>query len=128
MTKIEGKVGAFWLLPGPRVIGETCRLTEAERVGDNYNGRIGHHWLWARLKKPISLMGHAYTTVPRGRVLYCMSERRFVIFAAPEIIHDAAARMAVERFYGLSCRENIVSWETDPHYMTQPDLIDEENL
>jgi hypothetical protein len=116
-------VGAFWVLPGPRVIGETVGLSHAERVGESYNGPSGHEPLWPTLPKPASFLGCGYSTVPRGRVLYRGDESRFVIFAAPEIVRDVAARKAVEAFYGLSGSEH--RWETDFHYTTEPDLIDE---
>ena len=127
MKETKAKVGAFWLLPGPRVIGEACCLAEAERTGDSYNGPTGHHWLWPKLIKPISLLDRAYTTVPRGRVLYKTREQRFYIYAAPEISKDKKARHAVEEFYGLLSADTPVSWKSDPHYVTQPDLLLEED-
>ena len=125
MTNTEGMVGAFWVLPGPRVIGETCSLSEADHVGDSYNGPSGHESLWRKLAKPASFLGRSYSTVPRGRVLYRSNESRFVIFAAPEIVSDLPAREAVEAFYGLLASEHRWLCGTDPHYTTEPDLVDE---
>lgn len=124
ISNATSMVGAFWVLPGPRVIGETCSLSEADRVGDSFNGRTGHDSLWSNLAKPASLFGRGHSTVPRGRVLYRGDESHFVAFAAPEIVRDPDARHAVEVFYGLSRTEHRVRWETDPHYVTQPDLVD----
>jgi len=126
MREATGMVGAFWVLPGPRVIGETCTLSEAERVGDSYNGPTGHESLWASLPKPASFLGRGYSTVPRGRVLYRGDESRFLVFAAAEIVRDSTAREAVEAFYGIMGTECKLHWETDPHYVTQADLIDED--
>ena len=118
-------VGAFWVLPGPRVIGETVGLSHAERVDESYNGPSGHEPLWPTLAKPAAFLGRGYSTVPRGRVLYRGDESQFVIFAALEIVRDVAARKAVEAFYGLSGSAHRWLWESDPHYTTEPDLIDE---
>jgi len=125
MTKAEVMVGAFWVLPGPCVIGEACSLSEAERVGDSYDGPSGHESLWHKLAKPASFLARGYSTVPRGRVLYRSNESRFVVFAAPEIVGDLAAREAVEAYYGLLGGEHRWVWKTDPHYTTEPDLVDE---
>ena len=125
MTKTIGMVGAFWVLPGPRVIGETCSLSEADRIGESYNGPSGHESLWPSLAKPVPFTGLGYSTVPRGRVLYRADESRFVVFAAPEVVRDLATREAVEAFYNLSASEHRLLWETDPHYITEPDLVDE---
>ena len=125
MSEIRGMVGAFWVLPGPCIIGEACGLAEADHVGDNYNGQSGHDSLWPGLVKPASLAGRVYATVARGRVLYRARDRCFAVVAAPEIVSDPEAQLAVELFYGLSDGGERVSWETDPHYETQPDLVDE---
>jgi len=105
MAGPAGMVGAFWVLPGRHIIGETCSLSQADRVGDNYNGRAGHESLWSSLAKPASLFGRGYSTVPRGRVLYRADESQFVVLAAPEIVSNPESRHAVEMFYGLSGAE-----------------------
>lgn len=119
-----GKVGAFWVFPGSRVQGEACSLSTSERVGGYCNGLQGHDALWPGVVKPVDFLGRGYGTVPRGRVLYRESESCFVVFAAPEIVRDRVAREAVEEFYSLSAKEQRLLWQTDPHYITQPDLID----
>lgn len=125
MMKVKGKVGAFWVLPGSRVIGEACPLSEADCIGNSYGGPSGHNSLWHKLPKPALFWGHGYSTVPRGRVLYRSNESCFVVFAAPEIVADLAARQAVEAFYDLlECKHRLL-WETDPHYTTEPDIVDE---
>ena len=124
-NKITGKVGAFWLLSDYSVIGEACLLHEAEQDEKFYNGLAAHNDLWPRLMKPVSLLGQTYTTVPRGRVIYNKFSACFVIFAAPEILADQQAKDAIEDFYQLGKEGDCIVWRDDPHYETQPDLIDE---
>lgn len=126
MNKTTGRVGAFWVLPGSKVIGEACTLSEAECDDDYCNGPTGHDTLWRKLTKPASLSGRAYMSVPRGRVLYCIRESRFAVLAASEIVKDPAARRAVESFYNLPGSQLRSSWVVDSHYVTQPDLVDED--
>ena len=125
MGEATGMVGAFWVLPGPHVIGEKSSLSEAVHVDSSYNGRSGHESLWTTVSKPVSFIGRGYSTVPRGRILYHADRTQFVAFAAPEIVCDPQARHAVEIFYNLLDAEHQLHWKTDPHYVTQPDIIDE---
>ncbi len=125
MKNETGKVGAFWVFPGPCVQGEACCLSVSERVGGYCNGLQGHDALWSAVARPAGFLGRGYGTVPRGRVLYRQSESCFVVFAAPEIVRDGVARDAVEVFYGFSEKSHRLLWKTDPHYITQPDIFDE---
>jgi hypothetical protein len=94
-------------------------------VGDCFDGRAGHEALWSELTKPSALIGRSYNTVSRGRVLYRADESRFIVFAAPEIVSSHEFRHAVEIYFGLSVAKTRLDWQVDPHYVTQPDLIDE---
>jgi hypothetical protein len=121
----EATVGAFWVLPGARVIGERCPLAQADRVGDCFDGRAGHEALWSELARPAAFIGRSYSTVPRGRILFRADESRFVVFAAPEIVSNPESRQAVETYFGLLVTNTRTDWQTDPHYVTQPYIADE---
>lgn len=121
-----GKVGAFWIIPGPRVIGEACDLALALETDGVLNGPLGHGTLWERLERPAAFIGRAYTTVPRGRVLFMSSPKRFVVYAAVEVLKNPEAREAVETFYGIGSSAWPVLWRRDSHYVTQPELFDED--
>lgn len=124
---MHGKVGAFWVLPELRVVGEACSLAQAEDIDGNFNGPMGHDALWPVVAPPEN-RSQFYGTVQRGRVVYRGRESLFVIFAAQEIIESQKAREVVEKFFGLHSDGFKKQWCLDPHYKTQPDLIDEDDL
>lgn len=121
----NGKVGAFWVLPGLRVVGEACALDRAEHLGGWLNGPQGHDALWPAVA-PLALRSQFYGSVPRGRVVYRSADNLFVLYAAPEIVWDSHARSVVEVFFGLDEDGSRKQWQTDPHYVTQRDLVDED--
>ena len=123
----EGCVGPFWAIDSDQIIGKAHRLTSAE-IDDRKKGlpdkTPSHHDLWPNLRKPTSVSGRTYITIPRGRVVYQPRVDEFVIYLAPEIYRQPSARDAVVRFFSL--QEQKLRWRLDDHhYATQDDLIDE---
>ena len=123
----ESCVGPFWVIDGDQVIGEAHTLTTAD-IEDRKKGlpdtTQSHHELWPNLRKPASARARTYMTIPRGRVVYQPRDDEFVIYLAPEIFRDSAARDAVVLFFRLQGHK--LRWEPDDHhYATQNDLIDE---
>lgn len=125
MNEKTGNVGAFWVIAGPRVIGEAVKLGAAIEVNETRNGALGHDELWDSIEKPAGLIGRTYTSIPRGRVIFLASKKLFVVYAANEIARSENARRAVELFYGIESSSYVVQWRFDSHYVTQPELLDE---
>ena len=90
------------------------------------NGPLGHSAFWERLERPAAFIGRGYSAVPRGRVLFMASQELFVVYAAGEVLKSQEARQAVETFYGIDSGSWPISWRRDPHYVTQPELFDDD--
>lgn len=125
MIEKTGRVGAFWVVPGPRVIGEAIKLDAAIEVNEVRDGALGHDELWENIEKPADLIDRTYTSIPRGRVIFLSSKNWFVVYAANEIARSENARRAVESFYDIESSHCVVQWRFDSHYLTQPELFDE---
>ena len=116
-------VGIFWRVDAFVVIDRST-LDTAEPYGDCLTHAAGHYerWLeWRMLGAPRSIaLGHPgaiatteYDEWPRGRIVYEIVPRRFVLYAdrrlqKPEII------AALKRAFGLGDAAVVV--RSDPHY------------
>ena len=116
-------VGIFWRVDGFVVIDRST-LDAAEPYGDCLTHAAGHYerWLeWQLLGAPgLRALGYPgaiatteYDEWPRGRIVYEVVLRRFVLYAdrrlqKPEII------AALKGAFGLSDAEVVV--RSDPHY------------
>jgi len=119
-------VGIFWRVNRTLLIDRT-KLNDAERYGDCLTHAAGHYERWqewqALSEKVLASTGYPsllrlteYDEWPRGRIVYEILSRRFVLYAdrrlqKPEIID--ALKMA----FGLSEAEFAV--RSDAHYRQQ---------
>ena len=125
MLEKTGRVGAFWVIPGPRVIGEALDLNAATEVNETLDGVQGHNELWEHIERPVDLIDRTYTSIPRGRVIFITAKNCFVVYAAEEIVSSEGDRRAVESFYGIESNPSGVQWRLDSHYRTQSELLDQ---
>jgi len=116
-------VGIFWRVDGLLVIDRST-LDEGERYGDCITHAAGHYERWqewqalgmARLAAvgyPDRIAWTEYDEWPRGRIVYEMPARRFVLYAdrrlqKPNVID------ALKTAFGLNDAE--VAVRSDSHY------------
>lgn len=122
-----GMVGLFWVVEecGSAVlVSHTVPLAEAEPYGDMLTMDTGHFEYWTTLARPSATALRTaglptapawseYEDWPRGRVLYDLKARRFVIRADRQLHHPAFVRQIVDRF-GIGARDPLVL--PDDHY------------
>ncbi len=83
-------VGVFWRVENMLVVN-CSPLIEAETYGDCITHAAGHYELWEKWRKlgsaklkslgyPIKICSTEYESWPRGRVVYDVSSRRFIVY------------------------------------------------
>jgi hypothetical protein len=116
-------VGIFWRVNGVLVIDRST-LDAAERYGDCITHAAGHYERWQEWQAsgiawlgatgyPDLILSSEYDQWPRGRIVYEMPTRRFVLYAdrrlqKPNIIE------ALKAAFGLNDAEIVV--RSDAHY------------
>jgi hypothetical protein len=116
-------VGIFWRV-GDSLLIERIVLAQAEPYGDCLTHAGGHFERWAAWQAlggpglraaglPLEIGLSEYDNWPRGRVVYEVSHRRFVLYAdrrlqRPEIVAQ------LQQAFGLVDADVIV--RGDPHY------------
>ena len=109
----EPEVGIFWLYRGRPIVDGTP-LSESERYGAMINYTGDHARFWETLQRNRLVPRDVeYDEVPRGRVLYNTSTRKFTMLADRCILGNKAA---VRRMRELFHLPPSTETGTDPHY------------
>jgi hypothetical protein len=123
-------IGIFWGIPNPdhswRILIDKISLADAEPYGDFLTHPRGHYDVWGKWQKlnatalakraiPEAVAFHEYEDFPRGRIVYHVKTRQFVIYAdrrlqRPDILADIVS------LFSLSPGGFIVRF--DAHYRT----------
>ena len=116
-------VGIFWRV-GDHLVIDRTPLAAAEPYGECLTHAAGHHERWEEWRTlggaglraaglPTAIAASEYDDWPRGRVVYEVSARRFVIYADQRLQrHKIVERLEIT--FGLSHVETIV--RSDLHY------------
>lgn len=120
------KIGIFWLYQNT-VIGKAID----KNIGkENYPGIVdspdSHIDYWENdpgFVKPFpELVRIDYHTIPRGRVLYHRKHDIHIVYM-DQLLFNTKAKDKIKAYFEIS-NENV-SWKTDQHYTTKPDLIEQ---
>ena len=113
-------VGVFWVWRG-HLLADRNALATADEFHGILNGAQDHVEVWPRFQSQHpELRGTDYIEVPRGRVLYRRSSRKFTVYldqslATPKVKADIVA--------GFGLPPNKVLFKFDPHYTVDPDVL-----
>jgi hypothetical protein len=132
----DPQVGFFWFVGRRgqwRLVAEGLRLDDAERYGEHLTHPGGHYDHWAALAArgrrwlqangyPDEIAVHDYEDFPRGRVVYDLTDRLFVLYVDPRLRGRKLIVRLVDRF-GLSGQTVVV--RLDSHYRASPREADD---
>lgn len=125
-------VGPFWVITEggrQRLLAVATPLEDATQYGGMLTVETGHYEYWARLAKrgsarlrgdglPTAPVWSEYEEWPRGRVIYDMERRRFVIRADPKL-HGPRFIEMIAAHFELDARKVRVL--DDDHYRSTRD-------
>jgi hypothetical protein len=93
---MTGSLGIFWGIPNTDyswcILTDKTSLAEAEPYGDFLTHPRGHYDVWSEWQKlnatalakraiPEAVAFHEYEDFPRGRIVYHVKTRQFIIYA-----------------------------------------------
>lgn len=127
-------VGIFWGCRGHDgslvLLADKTPIDQAEQYGDCRTHPTGHAEFWEGLARlgasglerrglPTAPAWHQYETVPRGRVIYLVEERRFMIYLDPRLRGKMFVSKVVAEFCIPMARYEL---KADSHYRAVPDI------
>lgn len=122
-------VGIFWIIPDnegiPYLLFDKTLYSEAESYGDCLTHSKGHYEYWSELsglgadvlsKKsvPLTLLSYEYEDFPRGRIVYRVTDKCFVIYADHKLFKRRFIDKIIKEFC-LSDKNKILCM-SDIHY------------
>ncbi len=119
------KIGVFWLFDG-QVFGETTELTEAQQsIPGLLDSDATHVAVWEKhsnFKDSKPILAHfEYQDIPRGRVLYHLSKRRFLVYLDKTLMNKKD-KNAIANYFGFTPQQ--ADWKSDLHYTTDKESLD----
>lgn len=119
------KIGIFWVYKNT-VIGKAANLAEGDQlIPGVVDSPDTHIYVWEsdpEFRLPFSeLRELEYQSVPRGRVIFFKNQSVFKIYMDKTLFSEANKKHILEYF---DLAESKVIWETDSHYTTDQNEID----
>ena len=119
------KIGIFWVYKNT-VIGKAANLAEGDQlIPGVVDSPDTHIYVWEsdpEFRLPFSeLREFEYQSVPRGRVIFFKNQSVFKIYMDKTLFSEANKKHILEYF---DLAESKVIWETDSHYTTDQNEID----
>ncbi len=109
------KVGIFWIYRN-KIIGKTYSLSEAEKYGNFLSPILGHYEYWEEIQKlEPKLYYEEYENIPRGRVVYNMIKKQFVLLSSKSIIKNQSVVKAIKEFFSIQDNTKLIK-KSDFHY------------
>jgi len=119
------KVCIFWYYQ-QKVLGDFFDFTAAETYGNFVGPRSSHYDFWAKIQAANpELACEEYEYIPRGRVLYSLIDKEFIIVSSATIVKNTTAIKAIRRCCNIPDSAPVVL-KTDQHYENPNDLEWEE--
>jgi hypothetical protein len=114
MAKSLPQLGIFWLYRH-RIIAFTVPVDAVTEVGGSKDASLAHSDLWDQVvKQQPKLAGKEYWSVPRGRVLFQIPKRTYIIYSSTSLASDQSVIGKIVRRFGLSGLDVQVG--SDRHY------------
>jgi hypothetical protein len=127
---MTGSLGIFWGIPNIdhswRILTDKTSLAEAEPYGDFLTHPRGHYDVWsewqtlnateqAKQAIPQTVAYHEYEDFPRGRIVYHVRTRQYIVYAdrrlqRPDVLTDIVS------LFDISSGRFVV--RSDAHYRT----------
>jgi len=101
-------VGIFWII-NDFLLAKRVRLTEIEEVNGFKDSGLSHFFEWEKMGFDID----RYDKYPRGRIVYDLYEREFIIYAAKEIINNDKYKKMILDFFKIK----KYKFKYDKHYI-----------
>jgi hypothetical protein len=129
---LEPSVGILWVvsdLPrsSPVLVTDRTTLAVAERYGEFLTHPAAHYHVWEAWRRlgpagleqrtlPTTIAWHEYEHFPRGRIVYRMPDRRFILYADRRLQKPATLDRIASAFALPAGSYEVAS---DPHYRTR---------
>lgn len=128
----NAEVGIFWVRKNNTLLGVSEPVEDSLNYGGFATYSNDHIRVWKKLKNdinaPKSWRYSEYEEVPRGRVVFDLKKKAFVIYGPSHLVGDAAFKKNALSYFNIPA--SSASFKSDPHYemSTEEDDEDWDNL
>ena len=107
------QVGIFWILP-EELLAFGVAYTEGEKYGGFINTPDGHYETWGKLTKVSGKLPEDYTSYPRGRIVYRITDQKFLVYLNRKYLNNTRIKNRIIREFRLPVDQTI--FRPDRHY------------
>ena len=107
------QVGIFWLFPD-RLLAFGAPYTAGEKYGDFINTPESHYETWEQLRKTTGKLPEDYTSYPRGRIVYRITDQKFLVYLNRKHIKNKQVLEKIIEEFQLPVDQ--VEFKHDHHY------------
>ena len=91
-------------------------MTKAEIYGNFLSLILGHYDYWKEIQRRVpELYYEEYENIPRGRVVYNMIKKQFVLLSSKSIIKNKSVVKAIKGFFSIPGNTKLIK-KSDFHY------------
>lgn len=110
-------IGIFWFFRNT-LLASTIPIDQGISTGDNVDSPEEHVAVWPRFQKTVpDLRDVDYECIPRGRVVYFIRERTFIVYLDTRLL-KAQVKSAILKEFRLPRKQTRFC--ADVHYTTDP--------
>ena len=106
-------VGIFWIFPN-QLLAFGVPYSAGKKYGDFINTPAGHYETWEELRRASNKLPEDYTTYPRGRIVYSINQRKFIVCLNRKHLNNARIKNRIIRGFRLPA--DYVEFIHDSHY------------
>ena len=107
-------IGVFWIYDN-RIFLETQKIIDLKPINGYIDSDLAHYEVWDSVKYQHSkFFLFEYEDVPRGRVIYDVKNKRFVVYCNPYILQNKTEIKLILEGFQLSNMNSI--FIEDEHY------------
>jgi hypothetical protein len=103
------EVGIFWVYQG-KVCGTSKSLSDADWMGDYKYDKTTHYFFWEVMlsREEYLPKDKEFNEVPRGRVVYVVSEKAYHIISNAEVLGDSVVVERIKAFFNIRPEFKVV--------------------
>ena len=110
----DKSIGIFWVFDN-KVFSQVQKLEDIKSINGFKDSDLSHYQVWDRVQhQHPKFYLYSYEEIPRGRVVYDISENQFIIYCNINTLEDEISKTLILKEFHLATDKTI--FKEDEHY------------